>query len=109
MEQTQLQVTLTVEDSPSDGTMKFLKDWTDLINRHKDNSTDPKKGFYLRDMDQTEPIVQALRRGFEEKGFDPDKVILTFPQPDPTADTDPSTAICMKADYWTEDTPHVLD
>lgn len=92
MEQTQPQVTLTIEDRPSDGTMKFLKDWAD-----------PKKGFYLRDMDQTDPLVQTLRREFERKGFDPDKVILTFPQPDPTAETDQPTLISMRAEYWTAD------
>lgn len=108
MEQTQPQVALTIEDSPSDGMMQFMKDWSDLINRHKDKDH-PKKGFYLRDMDQTEPIVQTLRREFERKGFDPDKVILTFPQPDPTADTDPSTIISMRAEYWTADHPNVLD
>lgn len=109
MEQTQPQVTLTIEDRPSDGTMKFLKDWADLVNRHRDKDN-PKKGFYLKDMDQTDPLVQVLRREFERKGFDPDKVILTFPQPDPTTETDQPTVFSMRAEYWTADRqPNVLD
>lgn len=94
-------LTITITEEENEDTLyHFLKDWKDLIEASRNaEGTKPSDGFYLKDMDQSEPFVQKLREEFTKLGFDPDKVILTIPKPDPYADDEDPTTFNMVGEY----------